>query len=256
MNSRLAGSSRMDQAEIRVLENSAQLFRAAADQFVVSASEAVRSRGRFCVALSGGSTPRGMFTLLASGSVPAVPWDKIFFFWGDERHVPPTDAESNYRMAKAAMLSKVPAPANHIFRIPAENPDAEAAAREYEQNLVSFFGLRPGEFPRFDLILLGIGPDGHTASLFPGTAALAESNRLVVANWVEKFKTYRITFTFPVLNHAACVLFLAAGADKAAIVQQALENPQANLPCQRVRPEDGKLMWMLDRTAAGSLRPR
>ena len=148
--------------------------------------EAVRANGRFTVALSGGSTPKTLYSLLATK--PDIPWDKIYFFWGDERHVPPDHPESNYRMANEALLSKVPVRAENIFRIHAEEKDAAAAALQYEQTLKDFFHLSPGEFPRFDLILLGMGPDGHTASLFPGTAALNETQRLVVANWVREIQ--------------------------------------------------------------------
>jgi 6-phosphogluconolactonase len=242
--------------EIRIVATANDLFRAAADEFVELTANAVRARGRFCVALSGGSTPRGLFALLASGAIPAIPWDKIYFFWGDERHVPPDHPESNYRMAKEALLSKVPVPPGHVFRIPAEEEDANASARTYDQTLREFFLLQPGEWPRFDLILLGIGTEGHTASLFPGTTALEEKNRLVVSNWVEKLKTDRITLTLPVLNNAACVTFLASGADKAEILQQILENPGADLPAQRVQPRDGRLVWLLDAAAARLLPGR
>jgi 6-phosphogluconolactonase len=237
--------------EIRVLKTSQELFSAAAAEFAAQASALVRARGRFTVALSGGSTPRSLYALLATK--PEIPWDKICFFWGDERHVPPDHPDSNYRMANEAMLSKVPVRPENIFRIRGEEKDAEAAARQYEQTLCDFFHLLPGSFPRFDLILLGLGPDGHTASLFPGTAALQESRRLVVADRVEKFKTFRITFTFPVLNAAACVLFLASGKDKTATLREVLENPCANLPSQGVRPSNGKLIWMVDEAAASAL---
>jgi 6-phosphogluconolactonase len=155
-------------------------------------------------------------------------------------------------MAYEAMLSKVPTPPENVFRIHAEQ-DAETAALEYEQTLRKFFDLQANEFPRFDLVLLGIGPDGHAASLFPGSTALNETHRLVVANCVGRLKTFRITLTFPVLNHASCVMFLVSGADKASILHEALENKNAGLPSQRVCPEDGKLIWMVDRAAAGSL---
>jgi 6-phosphogluconolactonase len=237
--------------EIRVLPTPADLFQAAAAEFVTIAADAVRKSGRFCVALSGGSTPKSLYSLLATGKTAAMPWDKTYFFFGDERHVPPDHPESNYRMANEAMLSK--APAANVFRVPAEMKDADAAASTYEQTLRTFFRLGSGDFPRFDLILLGLGPDGHTASLFPGTSALAENKKLVIANWVEKFKTYRITFTFPVLNSAACVMFLASGADKAGILHEVLENPQADLPSQRVRPTNGRLVWMVDQAAATGL---
>lgn len=241
------------QPEIRIVNTQADLFQTAAQDFVTLANDAIAVRGKFTVALSGGTTPKGMFALLASAAFPSVPWERIFFFWSDERHVPPNDPDSNYRMANEAMLSKVPVPAENIFRIRAEEKDANIAAREYEQTIQNFFGLKPGEFPRFDLIHLGMGPDGHTASLFPGSAGLEEQSRLVIANWVEKFKTSRITFTYPVLNHAACVELLVGGIDKAPAVHEILENPQSGLPAQRVRPTDGNLIWLLDRAAASAL---
>jgi len=147
----------------------------------------------------------------------------------------------------------VPVPPENIFRVRAEEKDANVVARDYEEALRSFFRLRPGEFPRFDLILLGLGPDGHTASLFPNTPALNETKRLVVANWVEKFKTNRITFTYPVLNYAACVIFLVSGGDKSEIVREVLENPGADLPSQKVHPVNGRLLWLLDNDAASKL---
>jgi len=215
----------------------------------------VRANGRFTVALSGGSTPRSLFSLLATTFRDQLPWDKMFFFWGDERHVPPDHPESNYRMAYEALLSKVPVPAENVFRVPAEIPDANQAAADYEQTLRKFFQLSPGAFPRFDLILLGMGPDGHTASLFPGTSALQEKSRLVVANWVEKFKAYRITFTLPVLNNAAVVTFLVGGPDKAETVREVLEGtqPAELFPSKLIHPTNGRLMWMLDQAAAAAL---
>ncbi len=239
------------QPEIRVLRTATDLFEAAAAEFAAQASAAVRASGRFTVALSGGSTPKTLYSLLATK--PGIPWDKICIFWGDERHVPPDQPESNYRMANEALLSKVPVLPQSIFRIHAEEKDAASAALQYEQTLKDFFHLSPGQFPRFDLIFLGVGPDGHTASLFPGTAALNETKRLVVSNWVPKFNTDRITFTFPVLNAAACVIFLLSGADKAATLQEVLENKSADLPSQKVRPTNGKLIWMVDEPAARTL---
>jgi 6-phosphogluconolactonase len=237
--------------EIRVLETSQDLFDAAAKEFAAQASEAVGARRRFTVALSGGSTPKRLYSLLAT--LPSIPWDKVCFFWGDERHVPPDHADSNYRMANEALLSKVNVRPENVFRIRAEEKDADKAALQYEQTLQQFFHLPPGEFPRFDLILLGLGPDGHCASLFPDTAALNEYKRLVVANWVATFNTQRITFTFPVLNQAAGVIFLASGPDKAPILHQVLENSGANLPSQHVRPTNGQLLWLVDSAAASDL---
>jgi 6-phosphogluconolactonase len=238
--------------EIRVLNTPADLFQAAATEFVMLAAQSVRNSGRFTVALSGGSTPKSLYALLASGSVPSIPWKKIFFFFGDERFVPPDHPDSNYRMARqAGLFSKVPE--RNVFRVPTELTDADIAARTYEQTLRKFFGLQPGEFPRFDLALLGLGPDGHAASLFPGTAALHEKISLVVANWVEKFQSCRVTLTLPVLNRSACVMFLVSGSDKAKIVREVLNNEDANLPSQKVRPADGRLLWLLDRAAGGGL---
>ena len=158
--------------DLRKLTTPQDLFQAAAEEVLRAAAEAIAQRGRFSIALSGGSTPRNLYTLIAANASGSLPWDRMFFFWGDERHVPLNDPDSNYRMAKETLLSKVPIPPANIFPVPTENPDASAAAQAYEDTLRKFFALSPGEFPRFDLILLGMGPDGHTASLFPETAAL------------------------------------------------------------------------------------
>jgi len=242
-------------AEIRTLTTPQELFAAAAEEVVHAANEAVAQRGRFTIALAGGSTPKSLYNLVATNARTTLPWDRMFFFWGDERHVPPTDPESNYRMAEEAMLSKVPVPPGNVFRIKTENPEAAAAAEDYEKAIRKFFGLEPGLFPRFDLILLGMGPDGHTASLFPGTTALQEKSRLVVANWVEKMKTHRITLTLPVLNAARCVTFLVSGTDKAPALKAVLEEnvPAEQYPAKLIKPSDGKLIWLIDRAAASQL---
>jgi 6-phosphogluconolactonase len=241
--------------EIRVSTTPQELFEAAAEVVVHTAKDAVEQRGRFTIALSGGSTPKSLFNLLATNARTVLPWDRMFFFWGDERHVPPTDPESNYRMAEEAMLSRIPVAAGNVFRIPAENPDAAAAADAYEQTLGKFFQLGPGEVPIFDLILLGMGPDGHTASLFPGSAGLQEKNRLAIANWVDKLKTSRLTLTLPVLNAARCVAFLVSGTDKAAVLKTVLEEdaPAEQYPSKLIRPNNGKLIWLVDRAAASDL---
>jgi 6-phosphogluconolactonase len=240
---------------IEVLATAADLFHAAAEEFVGLARTAIGAQGRFTVALSGGSTPKALYSLLASNYADFV-WNRIFLFFGDERHVPPTDPDSNYRMVEESLLAKItPAiPPENVFRVAGENPDAAAAATDYEAQLRRFFQIKSGAFPRFDLILLGMGPDGHTASLFPDSAALEEQSRLVVANWVAKFNTHRITFTFPVLNRAAEVMFMASGGDKADMLHQVLEGKNTPpLPSQRVQPSDGKLLWMLDEAAAAKL---
>jgi 6-phosphogluconolactonase len=244
----------MAKPEIRVFSTPNELFEYAAQTFATQATEAIQARDRFTVALSGGSTPKNLYSLLAQKNA-AIPWDKVYFFWGDERHVPPDDLESNYRMVRESLLSRVPIPAANVFRVHGENLDAAAAAAEYEETLRNVFKLKPGELPKFDLILLGLGPDAHTASLFPGTKALNERSRLVVSNRVEKFKTDRITFTVPVLNNARVVTFLASGKDKTPAVASVFDpktDPE-QFPAKLVQPVDGKLVWLLDRDAAGSL---
>lgn len=242
-------------AEIRILTTPQELFAAAAEEVVRDANEAVADHGRFTIALSGGSTPRNLYTLLATNARGSLPWDRMFFFWSDERHVPPDDPDSNYHMANEAMLSKVPVAAGNVFRVAAENPNAATAADAYEETLRKFFALNGGHVPSFDLILLGMGPDGHTASLFPDTAGLQEKSRLVIANWVEKFRTSRITFTLPVLNAARCVAFLVSGTDKAPVLKLVLEgNVSAEqYPAKLVEPTRGRLIWFVDRAAASSL---
>jgi len=242
-------------AEIRTLTTPQELFEAAADEVVHAAKEAVAQRGRFTIALPGGSTPKSLFNLLATNARNVLPWDRTFFFWGDERHVPPTDPDSNYRMAEETMLSRIPVAAGNVFRIAAENPDAAAAAEAYEQTLRKFFQLAPGQVPIFDLILLGMGPDGHTASLFPSSAGLQEKSRLVIANWVEKLKASRLTLTLPVLNAARCVAFLVSGTDKAPALHAVLEEDVVGeqYPSKLIHPVDGKLIWLIDRAAASQL---
>jgi len=241
--------------EIRILTTPQELSEVAAEEVVRAAKEALAERGRFTIALSGGSTPKNLFNLLATNARNVLPWDCTFFFWGDERHVPPTDPDSNYRMAEETMLSKIPVNVGNVFRVPAENPDASAVAEAYEQTLRKFFQLEPGQVPVFDLILLGMGLDGHTASLFPNTAGLQEKARLVIANWVDKLKASRITLTVPVLNAARCVAFMVSGIDKAAVLRTVLEEnaPAEQYPSKLIRPERGKLLWLLDRAAASEL---
>src|SRR5688572_26084546 len=203
---------------VRIFARPADLFRAAAESFVQIAQHAVAASGRCSVVLTGGSTPKPLYALLAADAElrAALPLDSMHFFWGDERHVPPDHADSNFRMAHETMLSRLAPAAGHVHRISAEDPDAARAADEYERALRQFFRLEPGELPRFDLVLLGLGADAHTASLFPGTPALAEPTRIAVCNPVDKLGTERITLTAPAINNAAHVMFLVTGPDKAA----------------------------------------
>jgi 6-phosphogluconolactonase len=235
--------------DLRILETPGDLARAAAQLFVMKSSEAVAERGFFTIALSGGSTPKLLYQLLADPNEPfrdQVPWPSIHFFWTDERHVLPDHAESNYRMANEAMLAHVPVSTDNVHRVMSENPNAEAAAEDYEQMLLR---IVPGKPPRFDLILLGAGTDGHTASIFPESEVLRETKRLMAATWVEKLKSYRITMTLPLINNAALVMFLVSGAEKAEIMKEVLRGPK-RYPAQEV---NGQLVWMLDREAAGKL---
>jgi 6-phosphogluconolactonase len=237
---------------IRRFETPADLFHGAAKEFARIGYAAITKEGRFTVVLSGGSTPRSLYTLLGTNHAD-FDWNHTFLFFGDERHVPPTDPDSNYRMVNEALLSKIKIPASNVFRVQAESPDATAAAAEYETRLRNFFKLNSGEFPCFDLILLGLGPDGHTASLFPDSQGLKDDSHIVIANWVEKFKTHRISFTYPVLNRGQEVMFLASGDAKADVVHEILEeNHQPPYPAQLVQPE-GKLYWMIDEAAAAKL---
>jgi 6-phosphogluconolactonase len=242
--------------EVRIFDDAVALARAAADLFVEAARAAVAAHGRFYVALSGGSTPRALYQLLAGPEYhDRVDWSRTFVFFGDERCVPPTDPESNYRMAREALLFHVAVPATQVFRMRGEAADPDAAARLYEITLRRAFALAPGELPRFDLILLGMGPDGHTASLFPHTEALHVTDRLVVANRVEKLGTTRLTLTLPVINNAALVVFLVAGADKVAALAGVLKGPPQpeELPTQQVAPKNGRVVWLVDRAAAAQL---
>jgi 6-phosphogluconolactonase len=228
------------------------LARAAAEDFVRRAKDAASARGRFAVALSGGHTPRKLYELLAGDPYRAgVPWEKIHLFWGDERHVPPDDPQSNYRMVREALLTRVAVPESNVHRILAELPDASEAAARYEEELVRFFGLSAGRVPQFDLMYLGLGPEGHTASLFPDATALDVRDRLVVATWVVKLDAFRITMTYPVFEESRAVDFLVAGADKADILR-AVRDPAtaAAYPAGTIRPRSGELLWFADQAAA------
>jgi len=240
--------------EIRILPDAAAIAGAAAEEYVSAAREAVLATGRFAVALSGGSTPRVLYSLLAAEGAlrAAIPWDKTYFFFGDERHVPPDSPESNFRMANETLLSRVPLRKEQVSRVRGEMPDAAEAAVDYEKTLRGFFGISDAELPRFDLILLGMGPDGHTASLFPGTAALHVKNRLVVSNWIQELNTERITLTAPVLNNAARILFMVLGEDKAAALGAVLggSSDPEKFPAQLIQPKSGKVLWLVDKTAA------
>jgi 6-phosphogluconolactonase len=242
----------MSKREIIVCRDVDDLAQQAAAEFVRLAQLAIREKGRFAVALSGGSTPAALYSLLATPAFsPQIPWRQVHLFWGDERCVPPHHPESNYRMVREALLSKIQIPGANVHRMAGEK-EPQVAAAKYEEELTDFFQLAPGAFPRFDLILLGLGEDGHTASLFPGTDVLEERKRFVAANYVAKLNAYRLTLTSPVLNHGGVVMFLIAGASKAPIVKEILRDDEqaAGFPATQVQPIDGRLVWLITEDAA------
>ena len=237
-----------------VAPNAAALARRAAQYFVEQAEQAVAARGRARIAISGGSTPKAAFSALAERGEPwreRMPWDKLDLWWVDERCVPPSYSDSNYRMTREALLDHVPLKPEQIHRMRGELPPEDAAAR-YEAELRNSFRLEGAETPRFDLVELGMGPDGHTASLFPHSRALRETSRLVVANYLEGKGIWRITLTWPVINHASQVFFLVSGAEKALILNEVFEgrHQPERLPSQLIAPVGGILTLLLDKAAA------
>ena len=244
-------------SEIYIGEDIHELSRRVAEFIRAAITATLKTKPVFSMVLSGGSTPKLLYSLLATDPVfkEQIPWEKVHFFWGDERHVPPDHPESNYRMADECMFARLPVPPENIHRIKSEIPDASRAAELYQQELSSFFKLKAGQWPRFDCVLLGMGPDGHTASLFPQTVALDEQERMVVADWVEKIQTQRITMTLPVLNNAESVVFLVSGENKAETLKMVLEGEKMpkRFPAQMIDPVHGKLLWFIDRAAARDL---
>lgn len=247
--------SRDDRPELHIFEEADGVARAAAWEFRRRAARVVAARGRFTAVLSGGSTPERLFRLLREGpETPGQdppPWSRVHLFWGDERPVPPDHPDSNFGAARQLLLAGLAIPAANVHRIRGEIDEPSRAAAEYEAEIRAFFDLEEGEAPRFDLVFLGIGADGHTASLFPGGAALAAGG-LVAAVWVERLGTFRITLTPRVFNRAACVIFLVSGESKAEILERVVvgtEAPQL-LPALAIRPESGEILWLVDRAAA------
>ena len=242
-------------AEIRILEDADELAETAAGMIVDLGTSAVAQRGRFTVALAGGETPRATYERLARPPLSELmPWARTFVFFGDERGVPANHPDSNYGMARRALLAKVPIPPRQVFPIPGDDSDPETVATDYARTLAEELKVRRGEVPRLDLVLLGLGIDGHTASLFPGSPVLKEVFRTVAAvHAAAAVIPQRFTLTFPVLNAAACVVFLASGSVKAKVVKAALAEGAATLPAGMVRPSDGRLVWLLDRAAAALL---
>jgi 6-phosphogluconolactonase len=250
---------RKTEVEYRVYNDADALSRAAAEHFLEGAQAAVRANGVARIAISGGSTPKRTFELLANPAekfAKAMPWGQIELYWVDERTVPPDNKDSNYRMTREALLSKVPLKPELIFRIEGELNPEQAAAR-YESAIRNHLRLEGAQGPRFDLLSLGIGNDGHTASLFPHTEALHEMIRIAVANHVPQLNTWRVTLTWPVINEASSVFFLIAGKDKAQPLHDILlgKYDPETLPSQLIRPRSGKLLMLVDKDAAAMLPP-
>ncbi len=242
----------MTDSSVSIFDDAEQVAQAAADRFVELANSSITSKNRFAAALSGGSTPKQVHRLLAQSS-RLVDWSKVHLFFGDERTVPADHPDSNFGMAQETLLSESPLPADNVHQIKGDGDPALNAAA-YERELRAFFA--GADWPQFDLIFLGIGADGHTASLFPHTEALAERDAWVTANWVEKLGTYRLTLTVPVINQAREIIFLVTGSEKAealAAILQGPRNPEL-LPAQLIRPASGRLSWLVDQAAAEKLR--
>ena len=237
--------------DLRVHKDAEELARAGAQLFIDGAAEAQHARRRFRVALSGGSTPKRVYQLLAAPEFSnKIDWSRVDLFWGDERYVPADDSESNYRMTAEALLDHAPVPSVNIHPVPTEISPPAAAASAYEEEIRRVFG-QPTSLPEFDLIYLGLGANGHTASLFPHSPALHESSRLVIADFVTEVNTWRISMSVPLLNHGRTVAFLIEGAQKAQVLHDVLLGPRdpERLPAQLISPL-GKLLWMVDAAAA------
>lgn len=244
-------SSPVTKPEIIICQNVDDLSRRAAEEFVALAKVAIAAHGRFAVALSGGSTPRALYSLLATSEFSTqLDWRRIHLFFGDERCVPPDHADSNYRMVTESLLGKISIPAANVHRMAGESAPALAAA-DYAAELAHFFNLQEKTPPRFDLVYLGLGEDGHTASLFPESSALTECARWVASTYVAKLAAHRLTLTLPVINQAAEVSFLIAGQSKAAMVKTILAGSTNDYPAAQVCPSDGRLCWFMTQDAAG-----
>jgi len=244
-------------AAVHVSRDLEALSAEAAERFAAAVSSAVAARGNGAVALAGGTTPRRLYELLSAPPYrDRVPWSDLHIFWSDERAVPPGDARSNYRMARETLLDHIPVRPERVHRMPAEAPHLEAAAHTYARMLALHAPVGDSGWPALDLVLLGLGSDGHTASLFPGDPALAEARATVAVVETQHLGTRRLTLTLPVLNAAARVFFLAAGGDKTETVRRVLVDRAPELPAARVQPQDGELVWLLDAAAARHLGDR
>lgn len=233
-------------AEQKILPDATSLITAAAEHFVSTARSAIAKRGVFYVALAGGSTPKGLYEKLATSPyIEQIDWARVHLFFGDERCVPATHDDSNFKMARQAMIDLIPIPAENVHRMPTESGDAADVAVRYADTMKTVMDGAP-----FDLVLLGLGPDGHIASLFPETPALEVTDTLTASLYVEKFDSWRVTITYPVINAARQVIVFIAGEAKAAIVNDITSDAVSGLPVQRLAPEND-YYWFMDKAAAG-----
>jgi 6-phosphogluconolactonase len=242
--------------DLRLFPNSEDLSRTAAEAFVLLSNNAITKHGRFAVALAGGNTPRAIYELLGTDYREQIGWPRVHFFWGDERYVPNNDPDSNYRMARESLFDHVPILAENVHRMPTEFIQPETAAQNYEKSLRDFW---PDSLPRFDLIQLGLGPDGHIVSLFPNSPLLQEEQRLVAAvTDSPKPPPTRLTLTLPVINHAAQIHFFVSGAEKAEALRSTLQGPRdwQKFPAQAVQPANGQVIWWVDEKAASLLKDK
>ncbi|CAN5190263.1 6-phosphogluconolactonase [soil metagenome] len=243
--------------KVEVSETATELVEHIAKKFSELAAKAIKENGRFIVSVSGGSTPKALYERLAQPPyVGGIKWADVIFFLGDERCVPHDHPDSNFKMIDEALFSKIAIPESNVFRTVGQSEDPEVSALSYDEDLRRVFRTLEGEVPRFDLILLGLGPDGHTASLFPESKALKITDRLYVSNFVEKLNSQRITMTYPLIDEAKVVIFLVSGDSKAQILKEVLEQPDKQYPSQSITPRSGNLFWYVDRAAVKLLTPQ
>jgi 6-phosphogluconolactonase len=245
----------MTASKINISDNYEDLCEKVTQEILALSNKKIEAQDKFTIALSGGSTPKEIYQCMAGTSYRnKFRWEKIHFFWSDERWVPPEDPKSNYRMVFESLFTKIQIPSANIHPIPTKNCDLQASVRLYEESIVNFFKLRKDELPPFDMILLGLGQDGHTSSLFPGNPSLAVKDHLVVATSQQGIPEKRITLTLPVINHAQVIFFVVSGYEKANIVAEVLENDSRHgFPANEIKPCHGKLCWFLDEAAASRL---
>jgi 6-phosphogluconolactonase len=239
--------------KIEVFGTTDELVVAVAERILKVLNASIEARGTATLVLSGGVTPQSVYKLLASEQYRhRIDWARVHIFWGDERCVPSTSKDNNFEMTRDTLLKRIVIPEQNVHRIQSELPPQDAAAL-FEQDIRQVFNLKERGWPVFDLVLLGLGPDGHTASLFPGTTAVEERSRIATEVYVKKIVAFRITLTLPVINHARTVVFLVSGRRKAGILGRTLERRQSRYPAQLVKPRSGRLIWMVDKAAAANL---